>query len=148
MAARTLSSWATFQLPPGARLLPSSCCSDKDLDVIVSKLGNKDQISLRKMQGTKKWEVVVDTGDPHPEEVVNLAWSSNGVLYPYLLSMICCLIRLQDRPSFSFTTLCVSPSIRLRRTFNTFAQGCRFQDPSSTFVVAYQLKHVKTFDHS
>lgn len=86
MAAQAFSSWATLQLPPGARLLPSSCCPDKDLVVIVSKLGSKDQISLWKMQGTKKWEVVVDTGNPHPEEVVDLAWSSNGALRLYLLT--------------------------------------------------------------
>ncbi|KZS92983.1 hypothetical protein SISNIDRAFT_92439 [Sistotremastrum niveocremeum HHB9708] len=69
---------ATLHLPNPSRLLPFSCCPDKDLVVVVSRLGIKDRLSLWKLQGTKKWDVEVDQGLPGSEEVVGLAWSPDG----------------------------------------------------------------------
>ncbi|KAI0068360.1 hypothetical protein BV25DRAFT_1793503 [Artomyces pyxidatus] len=72
------ASLARLQLPPHSRLLPSACCPDKDLVVIVSRLGGKDRMGLWKMQGSKKWEVDVDSGAVYNEEIVDLAWSPDG----------------------------------------------------------------------
>lgn len=75
---------ATLQLPAASRLLPSACCPDKDLVVVISRLGGKDRMSLWKMQGSKKWEVDVDTGAAYDEEVVDLAWSPDGACSRFL----------------------------------------------------------------
>ncbi|KAI0033161.1 anaphase-promoting complex, cyclosome, subunit 4-domain-containing protein [Vararia minispora EC-137] len=70
-----ISSLSRLQLPPSSRLHYSSCCPDKDLIVVFSRLGGKDRMSLWKMQGSKKWEVDLDVGSTAKEEVVDLAWS-------------------------------------------------------------------------
>lgn len=46
---------------------------------MISRLGSKDTISLWKMQGGKKWEVDVSTGDAAHEEVTGVAWSPDGM---------------------------------------------------------------------
>ncbi|KAI0051696.1 hypothetical protein FA95DRAFT_1534014 [Auriscalpium vulgare] len=72
------TSLATLQLPPHSRLLPSACCPDKDLVVVITRTGGKDRMSLWKMQGSKKWDVDVDSGAAQDEEIVDLAWSPDG----------------------------------------------------------------------
>ena len=73
---------ALLQLPTPSRLLASACCPDKDLVVLVSRLGGKDRISLWKLQGPKKWEVDVGTDETNSEDIVNIAWSPDGVSLP------------------------------------------------------------------
>ncbi|KDQ63736.1 hypothetical protein JAAARDRAFT_203134 [Jaapia argillacea MUCL 33604] len=77
MEGTAFVSLATLPLPPGSRLLPAACCPDKDLVAIVSRVSNKDTISLWKMQGSKKWEVAVDPSASE-DEIVDLAWSPDG----------------------------------------------------------------------
>lgn len=72
------ASLAILQLPAQSRLLKSACCPDKDLVVLLSRLGGKDKMSLWKMQGSKKWEVDVSVNEPETEEVTGLAWSPDG----------------------------------------------------------------------
>lgn len=69
---------STLSLAHPSKLLRSACCPDKDLVIIVSRIGNKDRIALWKMQGSKKWEVEVDKGAPGIEEVVAIAWNPDG----------------------------------------------------------------------
>ncbi|KAK7064216.1 DEAD-domain-containing protein [Favolaschia claudopus] len=77
-AAIPFASLATVHLPSICRLLPSACCPDKDLMVLVSRLGGRDRMSLWKMQGSKTWEVDVGTDDKTSEQIVGLAWSPDG----------------------------------------------------------------------
>ena len=78
MGANAFASLAVLQMPPFSRLLPASCCPDKDLVLVISRLGGKDRLSLWKMQGSKKWEIDIYTDGSHNEEIVDLAWSPNG----------------------------------------------------------------------
>ncbi|THH16998.1 hypothetical protein EW146_g3736 [Bondarzewia mesenterica] len=78
MEQNGFASLAVLQMPPSSRLLPSSCCPDKDLVVVISRLGSKDRVSLWKMQGSKKWEVDIHLEGGHNEEIVDLAWSPDG----------------------------------------------------------------------
>lgn len=78
MSTTTFNTLATFQIPSSCRILPASCCLDKDLVVLISRLGSLDRISLwNTTQGTKIWEVEVG-GDVHSTHVVDLAWSPDG----------------------------------------------------------------------
>lgn len=79
MSTTAFNTLATFQLPTPCRILPTSCCLDKDLVLLISRLGSLDRISLwNTTQGTKIWEVEVgeDANDTH---VVDLAWSPDGM---------------------------------------------------------------------
>ncbi|KAF8216223.1 anaphase-promoting complex, cyclosome, subunit 4-domain-containing protein [Mycena galopus ATCC 62051] len=75
---QNFASLAAVHLPSVCRLLASACCPDKDLLVLVSRLGGRDRMSLWKMQGTKTWEVDVGTDDKSSEQIVGLAWSPDG----------------------------------------------------------------------
>ncbi|KAJ6519839.1 anaphase-promoting complex, cyclosome, subunit 4-domain-containing protein [Mycena sanguinolenta] len=75
---QNFSSLAAVHLPSVCRLLASACCPDKDLLVLVSRLGGRDRMSLWKMQGSKTWEVDVGTDDKSSEQIVGLAWSPDG----------------------------------------------------------------------
>ena len=66
---------STLGVPPSSRILPSSCCPDKDLVAVVSKAGKKCKMSLWKMQVSRKWEVEVDAGLEVDEDIVDLSWS-------------------------------------------------------------------------
>ncbi|KAF7306941.1 DEAD-domain-containing protein [Mycena indigotica] len=74
----SFSSLATVRLPSVCRLLESACCPDKDLLVLVSRLGGRDRISLWKMNGAKAWEVDVAADNNSSDHVVGLAWSPDG----------------------------------------------------------------------
>src|ERR1700683_1834209 len=78
MELNAFASLAVLQLPSQSRLLVSACCPDKDLVILISRLGGKDRMSLWKMQGSKKWEVDVGTEKANPEEIVGIAWSPDG----------------------------------------------------------------------
>jgi anaphase-promoting complex subunit 4 len=77
MDTNAFTSLATVQLPSPCRLLASACCPDKDLVVLISRLGGKDRLSLWKIQGSKKWEVDVGSGE-NSEEIAGIAWSPDG----------------------------------------------------------------------
>nr|GAT44205.1 DEAD-domain-containing protein [Mycena chlorophos] len=66
------------QLPSQCRLLEAACCPDKDLLLLVSRLGGRDRISLWKMSGAKAWEVDVALDDVSSDHIVGLAWSPDG----------------------------------------------------------------------
>ncbi|VDB99616.1 unnamed protein product [Peniophora sp. CBMAI 1063] len=70
-----IASLAEIHVPPYSRLLPNSCCPDKDLVVVFSTLGGKDRMSLWKMQGSKKWDVDIDLGLAVDEMIVDMTWS-------------------------------------------------------------------------
>ena len=74
MQTNAFASLAVLQLTSPSRLLPSSCCPDKDLLIIISRLGGQDRISLwNSTQGTKTWEVDIGAA------VVDIAWSPDGM---------------------------------------------------------------------
>ncbi|CAK5280536.1 unnamed protein product [Mycena citricolor] len=75
---QSFSSLASIHLPSPCRLLHSACCPDKDLLVLISRLGGRDRLSLWKIQGSKTWEVDVGAGDKGPGQIVGVAWSPDG----------------------------------------------------------------------
>ncbi|KAI6047625.1 anaphase-promoting complex, cyclosome, subunit 4-domain-containing protein [Pisolithus marmoratus] len=77
MDRNAFASLATFKLPSPCRLLASACCPDKDLVVLIARLGGRDRISLWKMQGSRKWEVDI-AADDVPATVAGLAWHPDG----------------------------------------------------------------------
>lgn len=79
METDAFASLAFLQLPSACRLLASACCPDKDLVVLISRLGGKDRLSLWKLQGSKKWEVDVGADEVSSEEVIGIAWSPDGI---------------------------------------------------------------------
>ncbi|PFH54494.1 hypothetical protein AMATHDRAFT_134140 [Amanita thiersii Skay4041] len=78
MQTNAFTALAVLQLPSQSRLLCSSCCPDKDLLLLISRLGGQDRVSLwNSTQGTKTWEV--DIGDENSgATVVDVAWSPDG----------------------------------------------------------------------
>src|SRR6185437_1642860 len=59
-AAQTIGRFEVFSsitLTHPSRLLRFACCPDKDLLLVVSRVGNQDRMALWKLQGAKKWEV-------------------------------------------------------------------------------------------
>ncbi|EJD03914.1 uncharacterized protein FOMMEDRAFT_167218 [Fomitiporia mediterranea MF3/22] len=71
-------SLATVRLQAKSRLFLTACCPDKDLVVLVSRVGSADKMSLWKMQGSKKWEVDTNKGCSSSDEVTALNWSPDG----------------------------------------------------------------------
>jgi anaphase-promoting complex subunit 4 len=98
MELNAFASLAVVQLPSQSRLLASACCPDKDLVILISRLGGKDRMSLWKMQGSKKWEVDVGTEETNAEEIVGIAWSPNGKSNSYF-SLCTLILRFQGRVS-------------------------------------------------
>lgn len=78
MESTAFASLAVLRLSSPCRLLPSACCPDKDLVVLVSRLGGRDRLTLWKMQGAKKWDIEVGCDD-NAENVAALAWSPCGM---------------------------------------------------------------------
>lgn len=78
MHSNAFASLAVLQFSSPSRLLSSSCCPDKDLLILISRLGGQDRVSLwNSTQGTKIWEV--DIGDENSgATVVDIAWSPDG----------------------------------------------------------------------
>ena len=95
METNGFASLAVLQLPSACRLLSSACCPDKDLVILISRLGGKDRMSLWKMQGAKKWEVDVGSDANSSEEIVGLAWSPDGkyvIRSWYIFSHVLCAL--------------------------------------------------------
>lgn len=80
METNAFASLANIPLPSPSRLLASSCCPDKDLVVLVTRLGGQDRMSLWKIQGTKTWEVEVSSNGTQSEHIIDLSWSPDGTL--------------------------------------------------------------------
>ncbi|TFK41138.1 anaphase-promoting complex, cyclosome, subunit 4-domain-containing protein [Crucibulum laeve] len=78
MQTTAFTALRAVHLPSASRLLASSCCPDKDLVVLLSRLGGIDRISLWNSGScTKVWEV--DIGDENNSaQVIALAWSPDG----------------------------------------------------------------------
>ncbi|KAG8219827.1 hypothetical protein J3R82DRAFT_803 [Butyriboletus roseoflavus] len=80
MENNAFASLAILRFPSPCRLLSAACCPDKDLIVLISRLGGHDKLSLWKLQGAKKWEVDVGEDDDASATVAALVWSPSGVL--------------------------------------------------------------------
>lgn len=77
MATNAFSSLANVHLNLPARLVANSCCPDKDLIVLFSRLGGTDRMSLwSSNQGNRIWEVDVGGRDCH---ATGIAWSPDGI---------------------------------------------------------------------
>ncbi|PPQ64387.1 hypothetical protein CVT26_002094 [Gymnopilus dilepis] len=78
MSTNAFSSLANFRLPTSCRLVENSCCPDKDLLVLFSRLGGTDRMSLWNInQGSKVWEVGVGQEGVYSQAVC-IAWSPDG----------------------------------------------------------------------
>src|ERR1700753_2711318 len=51
--------FSAITLAHPSKLFRNACCPDKDLFIVVSRVGNHDRVALWKMQGSKKWEVEI-----------------------------------------------------------------------------------------
>jgi anaphase-promoting complex subunit 4 len=80
MEHNAFASLAVLRLSSSCRLLPSACCPDKDLVVLLSRLGGRDRLALWKMQGAKKWDIEVGCDEDVVESVSALAWSPCGAV--------------------------------------------------------------------
>lgn len=78
MSTTAFNTLAAFQTPSPCRILSASCCPDKDLVILISRLGSLDRISLwNTTQGVKIWEVEIGE-DVENTRVADLAWSPDG----------------------------------------------------------------------
>lgn len=73
-----ISSLATVRLHSTSRLLPSACCPDKDLIVLVTNDGVTEKMSLWKVQGSKKWEVDITQEGNVKDEIAAITWGPDG----------------------------------------------------------------------
>ncbi|KIY52751.1 hypothetical protein FISHEDRAFT_55726 [Fistulina hepatica ATCC 64428] len=78
MGADAFVTLAKIAFPSPYRLLPEACCPDKDLVVLISRLGGQDKMSLWKIQGAKKWEVDVGISAILSQKIVGIAWGPDG----------------------------------------------------------------------
>lgn len=85
MQTSVIAPLANISFPSSCRLLPSACCPDKDLVVLISRLGAFDRLSLWKIQGGKKWEVDVCAADSTSSQVIDVFWSPDGMLCHFFL---------------------------------------------------------------
>ena len=70
---------ATARLAAQSRVYSNSCCPDKDLVLLFSRLGGNDRMSLWNInQGTKKWETDIGDGDATGFTAVAMAWGPDG----------------------------------------------------------------------
>ncbi|KIK71029.1 hypothetical protein GYMLUDRAFT_150173 [Collybiopsis luxurians FD-317 M1] len=75
MESNDFTQLAAIHLPASSRLLASACCPDKDLFVLITRIGSYDRMSLWKLQGSKIWEVDAST---EGDRIVGIAWSPDG----------------------------------------------------------------------
>ncbi|PPQ64261.1 hypothetical protein CVT24_008399, partial [Panaeolus cyanescens] len=76
--AEGFASLARVRLPAPGRLLLNSCCPDKDLIVLLSRLGGTDRLSLwNSQQCSRIWETDVGN-EASGSRVVAIAWSPDG----------------------------------------------------------------------
>ncbi|KAH8827987.1 anaphase-promoting complex, cyclosome, subunit 4-domain-containing protein [Flagelloscypha sp. PMI_526] len=79
--AEAFASLAVLALPSPCRLLTVSCCPDKDLFVLISRLIGHDRVSLWKYNGTKVWETEMPSQDATKDTIQHvpaIAWSPDG----------------------------------------------------------------------
>lgn len=78
--ATSIASVATVQFSSATQILRTSWCPDKDLLVVFSRVSHQSKMTLYKMQGAKKWEVVIQPRQVGKAEVdiVGVAWSPDG----------------------------------------------------------------------
>lgn len=88
MESNAFASLSTLRLSSPCRLLSSTCCPDKDLIVLISRLGGRDKLSLWKLQGSKKWEVDVGEDDDTSTTVTALVWSPSGGFHALFLHLL------------------------------------------------------------
>ncbi|RDB29551.1 Anaphase-promoting complex subunit 4 [Hypsizygus marmoreus] len=68
-----------LQIPFASKLLPSACCPDKDLVVLISRFGGQDRLSLWNYgHGSKVWEVDAGVDESSVAEIIAFAWSPDG----------------------------------------------------------------------
>ncbi|KAL0571815.1 hypothetical protein V5O48_010145 [Marasmius crinis-equi] len=75
MEPNAFTQLTAIQLPSPSRLLPSACCPDKDLLLLVTRIAGRDRLSLWKVGGTKTWEIDVGA---NTERIVGFDWSPDG----------------------------------------------------------------------
>ena len=106
MDTNAFTSLAEIQLQPACRILRLACCPDKDLVILVSRLGGKDRLALWKIQGSKKWEVDVASDQNGSQDVIDLAWSPDGKFSSTFLAPVPLLM---GRVSSFSTNYCCCP---------------------------------------
>lgn len=81
MSTNAFTCLASARLAAQSRVYPNSCCPDKDLVVLFSRLGGMDRMSLWNInQGNRKWEI--DIGDGNQSSVaVAMTWSPDGEFF-------------------------------------------------------------------
>lgn len=79
MFANAFTPLANFRLPSPSRLVANSCCPEKDLVVLFSRLGGTDRMSLWNIsQGSRIWEMSVSEGNVN-SQAIGIAWSPDGM---------------------------------------------------------------------
>lgn len=119
METTNFSTLGAWDLITPYRMLSKSCCTDKDLLVLVSRLGGRDRLSLWKMQGSKAWEVDVGLEEATNVDIIDVAWSPDG--------SFCFLLTFGPNPD--------------RRIGQTIAV---IQDPPSVTIHSIQDGHKET----
>ena len=77
MHQNAFSSVSVVHFAAPSKLLASACCPDKDLIVLITRLGTQERLSLWKVNGTKTWEIDITSGSQ--DGVVDVTWSPDGV---------------------------------------------------------------------
>jgi anaphase-promoting complex subunit 4 len=147
MDTNAFTSLAEVQLQPACRILRSACCPDKDLVILVSRLGGKDRLALWKIQGSKKWEVDVASDQNGGQEIVDVAWSPDGkfsflFLAPVALAYSSCTF-------FSAQTIVVAhdpPCITLHSVQDGSQEGVlQIQIPANVYRRTSRVTRVSWF---
>ncbi|THV04922.1 hypothetical protein K435DRAFT_835171 [Dendrothele bispora CBS 962.96] len=71
----SFASYGVVHLATPCHFIPEACCPDKDLVLLVTRVGGRDRMGLWTLSGTKTWEI-----DPSPssERIISCAWSPDG----------------------------------------------------------------------
>ena len=120
MSTNAFSSLANFRLPTSCRLVENSCCPDKDLLVLFSRLGGTDRMSLWNInQGSKVWEVGVGQEGVNSQAVC-IAWSPDGMANTMITTVGDSFTKSYNRPEHSCgrrASKCCPPLLT-RRPYN------------------------------
>ncbi|KAF4623938.1 hypothetical protein D9613_001828 [Agrocybe pediades] len=78
METNAFASLATSRLPSPARLTRNSCCPEKDLVLLISRLAGTDRLSLwSSSRGSRIWET--ENGNTNgSSHITGIAWSPDG----------------------------------------------------------------------
>ena len=79
--ATTIAPVGIVQFPVATHVFRTSWCPDKDLLVVVIRVAGKDKLGLWNMSGSKKWEVDIEKESANGQEIVDIAWSPDGLSY-------------------------------------------------------------------